>query len=261
MWNLGLSNSANTCCVLLASCPPTFQVELLQPLQVKYFPTIIQHFHRGAVSMAQRVQGIASTNPNLRRMSISGRLSFELVLLTTTKLCRAEQSSAKNANNKIKEWAQQLLSTCDEQLASFVLPGSKVDDSRTAVDGSAERILRYLFTVGEVSQVSTCNYDVHNGKICPSAVPSRLVTVLQTLISPSPTFFSFLQESNSSSIGTNSYLQSVRAFAFIALGKLCLEDDILAKKCIPAFAKELENCNSAVVRNNVMVIMCDLCIK
>jgi hypothetical protein len=36
-------------------------------------------------------------------------------------------------------------------------------------------------------------------------------------------------------------------------GKLCLEDEALAKKCIAAFAKELETSDSPVVRNNVMV--------
>lgn len=54
---------------------------------------------------------------------------------------------------------------------------------------------------------------------------------------------------------------SVRAYAFITLGKLCLEDDYLAKKCIPAFAKELEISDSPIIKNNIMVILCDLCVK
>ena len=35
----------------------------------------------------------------------------------------------------------------------------------------------------------------------------------------------------------------------------------LAKKCIAAFARELETSDSPIVRNNVIVIMCDLCIR
>jgi condensin-2 complex subunit D3 len=77
-----------------------------------------------------------------------------------------------------------------------------------------------------------------------------LITVVQALIAPVVT-----------ATGSALELPSVRAYAFVALGKLCLEDESLAKKCIPAFAKELEVCEYPVVRNNVMVIMCDLCIK
>lgn len=43
--------------------------------------------------------------------------------------------------------------------------------------------------------------------------------------------------------------------------QLCLQDDDLAKQCVPALAKELETSDDAAVRNNVAVIMADLCIR
>ena len=48
---------------------------------------------------------------------------------------------------------------------------------------------------------------------------------------------------------------------FNFLGKLCLQNESLAKKCVAAFARELDICEDTVVRNNVIVIMCDLCIR
>ncbi|XP_069133274.1 condensin-2 complex subunit D3-L-like [Argopecten irradians] len=53
----------------------------------------------------------------------------------------------------------------------------------------------------------------------------------------------------------------IRAFAFIALGKLCLQNPNLAKKCAPALARELETSNDSTIRNNVVIVMCDLCVR
>lgn len=53
----------------------------------------------------------------------------------------------------------------------------------------------------------------------------------------------------------------VRAHAFITLGKLCLQHEDLAKKCIAALARELEVSHDVAVRNNVVIVMCDLCIR
>lgn len=54
---------------------------------------------------------------------------------------------------------------------------------------------------------------------------------------------------------------STKALAYVSLGKLCLQDFTLAKTCIAAFARELEISPSFLVRNNVMVVMCDLVVR
>ena len=49
---------------------------------------------------------------------------------------------------------------------------------------------------------------------------------------------------------------------FYALpGKLCLQNQHLAKQCIAALARELETSEDAAIRNNVTVVMCDLCVR
>ena len=45
---------------------------------------------------------------------------------------------------------------------------------------------------------------------------------------------------------------------FHLLGKLCLQHDDIAKKCIPALGRELETSQDAPVRNNVVIALCDL---
>jgi hypothetical protein len=45
------------------------------------------------------------------------------------------------------------------------------------------------------------------------------------------------------------------------LGKLCLQNEMLAKDCIPALTKELETSQDPAVRNNITVVLCDLCVR
>ena len=53
----------------------------------------------------------------------------------------------------------------------------------------------------------------------------------------------------------------VRAHAFVTLGKLCLQHENIAKKCVAAMARELEISTDPVIRNNVVIVMCDLCVR
>ena len=45
------------------------------------------------------------------------------------------------------------------------------------------------------------------------------------------------------------------------LGKLCLQNEVLAKDCIAALTKELETSQDPAVRNNITVVLCDLCVR
>ena len=47
----------------------------------------------------------------------------------------------------------------------------------------------------------------------------------------------------------------------MALGKLCLTDEPLAKKCVPLFVQELGRAQQPAVRNNIMVALADLVIN
>uniref|UniRef100_A0AAX7TWJ8 Condensin complex subunit 1 C-terminal domain-containing protein n=1 Tax=Astatotilapia calliptera TaxID=8154 RepID=A0AAX7TWJ8_ASTCA len=53
----------------------------------------------------------------------------------------------------------------------------------------------------------------------------------------------------------------VRAHGVITLGKLALQSEELAQKYLPVFARELEVGTEVSVRSNVVVIMCDLCVR
>jgi hypothetical protein len=44
-------------------------------------------------------------------------------------------------------------------------------------------------------------------------------------------------------------------------GKIMLHKEKLAKKYVAVLAHELETCEDPVIRNNVVVVMCDLCVR
>mmetsp|Transcript_77651 Transcript_77651/g.251444 ORF Transcript_77651/g.251444 Transcript_77651/m.251444 type:complete len:1503 (-) Transcript_77651:170-4678(-) len=52
---------------------------------------------------------------------------------------------------------------------------------------------------------------------------------------------------------------AARGQAFSALGKCCLKKDTLAKKCVELFVLYLNPNESFVVRNNVLIVLADLC--
>lgn len=53
----------------------------------------------------------------------------------------------------------------------------------------------------------------------------------------------------------------MQAHAWVALGKLCLTDEALAKKCVPLFVQQLRAAKAPAVRNNIMVALADLCVQ
>ena len=59
----------------------------------------------------------------------------------------------------------------------------------------------------------------------------------------------------------NTFTDCMQAHAWVALGKLCLTDEALAKKCVPLFVQQLRAAKAPAVRNNIMVALADLCVQ
>jgi condensin-2 complex subunit D3 len=55
--------------------------------------------------------------------------------------------------------------------------------------------------------------------------------------------------------------QTVQAHSWACLGKFCLKNEDLAKKMIPLFFHEIKKTRISAVRNNIMLILADLCTK
>ncbi|OWK57071.1 Condensin-2 complex subunit D3 [Lonchura striata] len=83
-------------------------------------------------------------------------------------------------------------------------------------------LVRHLFLLGEAAQ------------LCPARVDKRIFLLVQSILASS---------------GSKDQ------------GKLCLQHEELAKRCIAALARELEESPDVAVRNNAALVLCDLCVR
>ncbi|XP_073513426.1 condensin-2 complex subunit D3 isoform X2 [Phyllobates terribilis] len=174
---------------------------------------------------------------------------------TLQKLCYAHQDAPEAVQELLNDVCGDLVSVCEAHISSVVM----ADTQHVPFD--QELMVRHLFILGEAAQ------------LCPARVEKKVLLLVQSILASVST------EQNSgdpdedgappsqppsqtlSQFRGSSMPPLVRAHAFITLGKLCLQHEDLAKKCIPALARELEISNDLAIRNNVIIVICDLCIR
>ena len=47
----------------------------------------------------------------------------------------------------------------------------------------------------------------------------------------------------------------------VSVGKLCLQNEDIAKNSLVLMSRELEYSTQAVIRNNIVVVLCDLAVR
>ena len=145
-----------------------------------------------------------------------------------------DDALAKDTN---KKWIDQLILACLTGLREW-MTGSPVDEAT---------VINMLFSLGEV-----CIVGISPGVANTSTkldVPEAVMTLVQRLVAP------VTADGDAFIIPT-----AVRAHAFVVLGKFCVRDRGVAKKCIGVFVRELSmQSGMSVVRNNVLVVLGDLC--
>ncbi|XP_069804288.1 condensin-2 complex subunit D3 [Dendropsophus ebraccatus] len=180
---------------------------------------------------------------------------------TLQKLCYAHRDSPEAAQDLLNDVCGDLVSVCEDHISSIVLAESQ------NVQFDQELLVRHLFTLGEAAQ------------LCPARVEKKVLLLVQSILASVHTEHNScisesddipqsqpLSQSQPQSQPLSQFKGStmpplVRAHAYITLGKLCLQHEDLAKKCIPALARELEVSDDLAIRNNVIIVICDLCIR
>ncbi|KAJ7417008.1 Condensin-2 complex subunit D3 [Willisornis vidua] len=170
---------------------------------------------------------------------------------TLQKLCHACADVPEEAQELLNQVCGDLVSTCEGYISNIVFKEDGAEQLQEDV------LVRHLFLLGEAAQ------------LCPAKVGKHIFLLVQSILAS-------VKEDQLSSSGNSEEVPGfqplsqfrgsamppvVRAHAFITLGKLCLQHEDLAKKCIAALARELEVSQDMAVRNNVIIVMCDLCIR
>jgi condensin-2 complex subunit D3 len=155
-------------------------------------------------------------------------------------MAKLSTNSDKAFGAKLLEWGAALMSDCDTVLYDYMFGADAEAETDQAVH---QRVVISLFITGEISLV------------CAKAVPKRVVSVLQSLVNPA--------DNAEAGFGVRTSVpENVRAHAIVALGKVCLDDQSLAIKCVAAFSRELldkSKSDAPVIRNNIIFILSDLC--
>ncbi|KAL0028583.1 hypothetical protein WJX79_003483 [Trebouxia sp. C0005] len=152
-------------------------------------------------------------------------------------------------------WGSIVLQGAEGELGRFVeqVGDASLESEQERRHGmtSAEwRVATALFTAGEVALL-------RQGK-----ASGRLVVLVQALTTPT-----LVAAAAADSQPAGSFVQGtdvpavIQAHAWVALGKLCLTDEPLAKKCVPLFVQQLKAAKAPAVRNNIMVALADLCVQ
>ncbi|CAI9765857.1 unnamed protein product [Fraxinus pennsylvanica] len=180
-------------------------------------------------------------------------------------LCKRKALHSEEADSLVIKWVHQLLSKASQVLdmhlseiadankdSALLTPKTLAIEKGTreaATSSTLEsRSITAVFTIGSLVV------------ICPSADLKAIIPVLYTII----TSGSSDRKSNRlhrAALSLKQTAPSLYIQAWLTMGKICLADGKLAKRYLPLFVQELEKSDCAALRNNIVVIMADFCVR
>ncbi|XP_073125886.1 condensin-2 complex subunit CAP-D3 [Henckelia pumila] len=180
-------------------------------------------------------------------------------------LCKRKALNTDEADLLVTRWTDQLLSKASNVLDSYM---SKISDAtkenvfltpHTGVSQSGSKKAAHeskLLTHATIAMYTIGSLVI----VCPSANFKSVVPVIHTIIT------SGISDTKSSKLPGSAAPVKDRApslfiQAWLTMGKICLADAKLAKHYLPLFVQELEKSDSAALRNNIVVVMSDFCVR
>ncbi|XP_037530246.1 condensin-2 complex subunit D3 [Nematolebias whitei] len=176
-------------------------------------------------------------------------LSLEVISASVETLYHLGSSEdIKQTQAFMNQHCGELVSLCEAYLAGIILCENGTQNL------NEELTIKYFHTLGVAS--------LH----CPAMISKKTMLLVESVLTPHLDQLADCHEELPASLPlsqyrANSLPTSVKAHGVITLGKLCLQHEELAQKYMPVFARELEIGKEVAVRNNIVVIMCDLCIR
>ncbi|XP_031735143.1 condensin-2 complex subunit D3 isoform X2 [Anarrhichthys ocellatus] len=155
-------------------------------------------------------------------------LSLEVICAAVETLYQLGRSEdVKQTQAFLNQHCGELVSVCEAYLAGIILR------EKGAQNLNEELMVKHLHTLGVAS--------LH----CPAKVGKRTVLLVESVLTTHSDKLAECQEELPASLPlsqfkANSLPSKVRAHGVITLGKLCLQHEELVQKCLPVFARELE---------------------
>ncbi|PIN01293.1 putative protein related to condensin complex subunit 1 [Handroanthus impetiginosus] len=180
-------------------------------------------------------------------------------------LCKRKALNPEEADSLVLRWVNQLQSKASKVLDLYM---SKISDAKkentlltpqTAVSRKEQRTADAMSKL--LAKAIIAVYTIGSLVIvCPSADLKTIVPTIHTIIT------SGSSDPKSSKIPVLAVAVKQRApslyiQAWLTIGKICLADAKLAKRYLPLFVQELEKSDCAALRNNIIVMMADFCVR
>ncbi|CAH0515149.1 unnamed protein product [Peronospora belbahrii] len=191
-------------------------------------------------------------------------------ILALNSICKAKAPSPDKGRDISFAWGKKLIDLCEVNLRKcFVSSPDNLDEETILLQ-------KQLISIGEVVLLEFNKNADKSGEAALLPVSSSLKSLVQLFLPPKfvpksiaisrsmsqPTVQSEEGETMTSVISESVTLPTpVRVCAFVTLGKLCLRDSDLAKKCMTMFIRELRTCEEQDIRSNILLILGDLCIR
>lgn len=188
----------------------------------------------------------------LERMTISVEVTPKAVDCLCALLHLQHGDREEKAKKAIASWGKMTLDRCCAYLSPLLLErATKLEEC------SEDELISHLVLLGEAAMAA------------PKAVTNRMHVLVQSCVSaPAVDAIRTTQEEDSSPQRKKTrrnhrqdlrVTYRIRAHAFVVLGKMAIQNEEFAKKTVAAIAKELERSDNLCIRNNVIVILSDLC--
>ncbi|XP_061601386.1 condensin-2 complex subunit D3 [Cololabis saira] len=148
----------------------------------------------------------------------------------------------------LDQYCGELVSACEAYLANIILSENGVQNI------NEELMIKHLHMLGVAS--------LH----CPARVSKKTVLLVESVLTSHSGGLEECGDELPASLPLTQFRPNalpprVKAHGVITLGKLCLQHEELVQKYLPVFARELEVGSEVAVRNNIVVVMCDLCVR
>ncbi|KAK0607776.1 hypothetical protein LWI29_020360 [Acer saccharum] len=175
-------------------------------------------------------------------------------------LCKRKATNPEEADTLVLKWIHQLLSKASQILEKYISEISLANkDSNFFTPPRSTRKVKKA--AKSLSEAVTAAYTIGSLVIiCPTADMNSITTLLHTIIT-SGNSEPKLNKLPGPTVSLKQTAPSLYIQAWLTMGKLCLADDNLAKRYIPLFVQELQKSDSAALRNNLVVMMADFCVR
>ena len=191
-----------------------------------------------AMGIAEHIPASVATSLAEEMLSATSSLSLaprliQRCLQCLSRFCDEKTGDEEQSREMIRQWGEQLLHHCADKLS---------DGLEESTEATSGEVCNALFLAGELA-VLGFDPDDRN----PPFV--RMNEDITTLV------MGFLTEGDDQ----QERPESVRAYAIVSTGKMCMVDKNLAERAIHMMIREMNTSEYPTVRANVMVILGDLC--